>query len=103
MYETRNSLKAGGVTQDHIEELGESEDARARALHGKWDLKTKSEEANENIAKRLSVDLGAQLCTSVSFPRDGASELSNKDSKNVTVNFVNGMLVSGNRAPSAIR
>jgi hypothetical protein len=108
MREKRNSLKTGGVTQDHIKQVEGSEDARA--LHGKLNLKAKSEEKNENIAKRLSVELGAQLCIPVSFSRDGASELSDKDSKNVTVNFLHGilgatpkLLVSGNRAPSATK
>ena len=112
MYETRNRLalaQAGGVTrQDHIEKLEKSEDARA--LHGKLNLKAESEKENENIAKRLSVDLGAQICIPVSFPRDGASELSDKESKNVTVNFLHSifgatpkLLVSGNRAPSATK
>jgi hypothetical protein len=95
------------VTLGHIAVLsiGRSEDGRAH--HGKWNLKTKSEKTNEYIAKALSVDLGAQLCIPVSFPRDGASKLSDGGSKNVTVNFLNGstpaMLVSGNRASSATK
>jgi hypothetical protein len=101
MYETRKGLQAGGVTPDHIEKLEKSEDARA--LHGKLNLKAEREETNENIAKSLSVELGAQLCIPVSFPRDGASKLGDKDSQNVTVNFLHSMLgatpkilVSGN-------